>query len=431
MSARLFTREFFEMVRTRLAPRGVLVQWIPLYGLSTRQFEALLRALLDVFPNIALFRVAQGDLIAIAGVDALSVHPGSVDELFKGPPRMGLERIGVTSPAQLLALWVADNQGIESIIGRGEVNTDDNGLLEFGSPWYLLSDTAPGNLSVVDRAGVSSRFVLRLVEAWSTRAGGLELLLALADRYRAAGRIAFIRKLAASLRSGGRILEADLLLGDVAAAEGRWSEADGIWSRHDAPVFHIRRARTAFRIGDVAKAVRLFQRVPALEQSDDDNLIHALALAASGRKKAALDLLTALEDDIGGAAGIIVPFVRSALYAGRGKSQLAGLENKIFEARLDSLRRCREADGCEDMVNRLLAWSRFYPPGLPAQFRERFRQALYVRVTRPLPVFMRGVTALWLGENARARSSLRTYLDLLPEPDSLSRAHTLLDPFDG
>lgn len=431
MSARLFTREFFEIVRTRLAPRGVLVQWIPLYGLSTRQFEALLRALLDVFPNIALFRVAEGDLIAIAGVDALSVHPGSVDELFKGSSRKGLERIGVTSPAQLLALWVADNQGIESIIGRGEINTDDNGLLEFGSPWYLLSDTTPGNLSVVDRAGASSRFVPRLVEAWSTRAGGFELLLALAGRYRAAGRIAFIRKLAAALRSGGRISGADLLLGDVAAMKGRWSEADGVWSRHDAPVFYIRRARTAFRIGDVAKAVRLFQRVPTPALSDDDNLIHALALAAAGRNEAALDLLTALEGDIGRAAGIIIPFMRSALSSGLGKPQRAGLENKIFEARLDSLRRCREADGCKGMVDRLLAWSRVAPPGLPPRYRERFRQALYVRVTRPLPVFMRGVTALWLGENARARSSLRTYLKLLPEPDPRSKAHHLLEPFDG
>jgi predicted membrane-bound spermidine synthase len=427
MSARLFTREFFELVRSRLAPGGVLAQWIPLYGLSPPQFRALLRTLLDVFPNVSLFRVAKGDLVAIAGANPLSVDPGTVDDLFKGPSREGLARIGVSSPAQLLALWVADGQGMQSVIGRGEINTDDNGLLEFGSPWYLLSETIPNNLSVVARASAFSDFVPRLVEAWSTRTDGDGLFRALARRYLGTGRITLVRGLSAALRSGGRKSVADLLLGDAAAAEGRWSEADGIWSRQSAAIFELRRARIAFRTGQVAKAIDLFRRVPQRERSDEDNLINALALAARGRSREALELLRGIKNETSDASGVIIPFVRFTLYAGLEKPAPAELERKLFRARLDDLRRCLEVDGCANVVDRLLAWSRVGPPGMPPQYWERFRQTLYVRVTRPLPVFMRGVTTLWLGENAQARSSLRTYLNLLPEPDPLSGAHGLLD----
>ena len=71
------------------------------------------------------------------------------------------------------------------------------------------------------------------------------------------------------------------------------------------------------------------------------------------------------------------------------------------------------------------------PVGVSERNWDRFRQTLYIRVTRPLPLFMRGVSALWLGDKARARSSLRTYLELLPEPDALSRAHGLLQSEDA
>jgi hypothetical protein len=337
----------------------------------------------------------------------------------------------MTSPADLLALWVADARGLSRTLGSGPINTDDNGLLEFGSPWYLLGNTVEGNLSIVDRAGNSSRFVQRMAEGWSSLAEGPELLQAVARRYLAAGRIAHVRQVSQALRSRGRISVADLLLGDATGAEGRWSEADEIWRRHDTPAFRMRRARNAFRKGEVADTVRLLRGIPVARRSDEDNLIHALALAASRRDGEALDVLRKVEEDANSAAGIIISFVRSALLADLGESRPARLAARSFENRMDDLRRCLETDRCRHVVDQLHAWGRVVPVGVSERNWDRFRQTLYIRVTRPLPLFMRGVSALWLGDKARARSSLRTYLELLPEPDALSRAHGLLQSEDA
>ncbi len=426
MSARLFTREFFELARERLAPGGVLVQWVPLYGLGESQFKSLLRTILDVFPELALFRVAKGDLVAVAGTESLAIRPATLDRLFRGASATALNGIGLGSPAELLARWVADARGLAGVLGPGPLNTDDNGLLEFGSPWFILTDTMPANLAVVERASASSTFVQGIVGAWSNRADGSALVREFAARHIAKGRLALVRRLARALRSRGRIADADLVSGDVAAAAGSWREAERFWRRHDTPAFLTRRGRAAFRTGRMAEAARLLDRAGRGRLPAEAGIIHALALSATGRRGEALDVLKAVGAEADGAAGILAPFLSAAVLADWRAKRPAARGRRNFEARLDGLRRCLETDGCRDTIDSLLAWGRSAPPGISPARWERFRQAIYVRVTRPLPLYMRGVSALWLGETTAARRSLRVYLDLLPAPDPLSNAHRLL-----
>ncbi len=140
-------------------------------------------------------------------------------------------------PADLLARWVADGQGLRAVLNRGVLNTDDNGFLEFGSPWYLLSDTTAANLSLIENAAADSEFLDPVVNTWLARAEGANFLKAVAARYLTDGRPALVRKLSESLRSHGRISDADLLLGDAASLEGKLDEAGAIWNRHDGPAF--------------------------------------------------------------------------------------------------------------------------------------------------------------------------------------------------
>lgn len=426
MSARLFTREFFDLVRSRLAPRGVLVQWVPLYGLSTSQFQTLLRTLMDVFPNISLFRVAEGDLVAIAAMDPAPVRAAALDQLFEGACRAALERAGMLDPADLLARWIADENGLKAVLGGGPVNTDDNGLLEFGSPWYLLTDTTGANLSTVERAAVPSSVPERLAEAWLPGAAGSDRLKAVAARHLANGRTALVRAAANSFRIRGRRADADLLSGDAAATEGKWAEADAFWRAYDTPAFRLRRARLALKLGRPAEAARLFGQTSAAERTGEDGVMFALALAGTGRVQQALSVLDTVSAKTDSVAGVLVPFVRAVLNADQGETGRALSAGRELEARLDGLRRCLETDGCRDVVDSLLARSRGTSPGIPVASWEELRQAIYLRITRPLPLYLRGVTQLWMGEPDAAIASLRTYLNLLPDPDPRSRAHELV-----
>jgi len=425
MSARLFTREFFALARERLTPDGVLVQWVPLYGLSASQFRALLRTLLDVFPEIAIFGVAEGDLVALAGTRPLGPEREGLLGMFASDASRQLRSIGVERPADVLALWTADGRALREALEVGPMNTDDNGLLELGSPWYLLADTKSENQALIARAESASLAPGRIARVLLPLPDGPETLDAVAQRYLERGRTAMLRALADALRSVGREDLADLYTGDALAAEGRWSEAEAPWARHEGPPFRLRLARASFNKRDAEAAARLFAETPEAERSAQDDIAFALALGETGRPEEALRILAARASPPNTVSAVVEPFVRFALSSGMGRPELARTELERFERALDGLRRCLEAEGCEHVVEGLLHWAEAGVAGLEARHWEMLRQSVFVRITRPLPHYFLAVRRLWLGDREPAAKAFRTYLMLLPEPDPRSMAHML------
>lgn len=49
--AALFTREFFEGARNRLAPGGVICQWANAYNISEADLRSIVATFLSVFPH--------------------------------------------------------------------------------------------------------------------------------------------------------------------------------------------------------------------------------------------------------------------------------------------------------------------------------------------------------------------------------------------
>jgi spermidine synthase len=54
--ASLYTRDFFELVRRRLAPGGIAAAWIPLRGQPPyRVMKTVFKTFADVFPSVSLW----------------------------------------------------------------------------------------------------------------------------------------------------------------------------------------------------------------------------------------------------------------------------------------------------------------------------------------------------------------------------------------
>ena len=64
----LFTREYWEMGRARLASGGVFCQWVQLYGIEPAELRSIVGTFASVFPQVWMFETVEGaDVLMLGG----------------------------------------------------------------------------------------------------------------------------------------------------------------------------------------------------------------------------------------------------------------------------------------------------------------------------------------------------------------------------
>jgi spermidine synthase len=141
----LYSREHFETVRRRLASGGVFVQWLPLFQLSRREFFTIARTMLEVFPQVVLWR---GDFYANKAIVAL-VASTDLQPLDRSTLRHRIERLSPSADTDLveavvLTYYMGNLTAGRAAIPAGPLNTDNRPLVEYFAPRaaYERSDDA-------------------------------------------------------------------------------------------------------------------------------------------------------------------------------------------------------------------------------------------------------------------------------------------------
>lgn len=148
----LFTREYFELARERLAPGGIVAQWFQTYGMSGDDLRSVLRSFADSFPQVTVWSPQLGDLLFLGSLDPLQLSLPKFSALLGEPRgRDQLESIDLTEPAALARLFLLDDAGVRSFVAGASPNTDDRPRVEFNAPRSMYSETTVENLvSIID-----------------------------------------------------------------------------------------------------------------------------------------------------------------------------------------------------------------------------------------------------------------------------------------
>jgi len=141
----LYTREYYEDVRAHLRPGGYVLHWMPMYAISRNSFDAAFRTFASVFPH-ASFWYVRGHGLFVAGLEPLTIDFKALAARFDHPAvRRDFESIGIRSPHELLAHLLMDEQRMRRYLASAEagtkLNTDDNGYLEYRTPFEFLYQT--------------------------------------------------------------------------------------------------------------------------------------------------------------------------------------------------------------------------------------------------------------------------------------------------
>jgi spermidine synthase len=126
--ASLYSREFFDLARSRLAPGGIATYWLPVYQLEPREVRSIVSGFCAAFPDCSLWSGYLLDWMLVGTREARG--PVSADRFSSQwhDPRVAerLREAGLDAPAQLGALFIADAPALREFTAGTPPLDDDH-----------------------------------------------------------------------------------------------------------------------------------------------------------------------------------------------------------------------------------------------------------------------------------------------------------------
>jgi spermidine synthase len=256
--ASLFTREFFEVARARLAPGGVLCQWAHTYDISEGDLRSIVATFLEVFPHGTLWLVGEADVLLLGSTEPLTERLAGIPAAWQRPGvAADLAGVGALDPTAIYTMFIADGPALAAWTSGAPIQTDDLARLEFSGPRSIFGVSQYDNAKtlrelasssrrppVVERAVTSATAdqwrevgeMLRRADSYATaydhfiraierNPSDAEALNGLVQSSAPLGRNAATRDLLTRLSSDPIRIEARIALSRLLAAEGGFDEA--------------------------------------------------------------------------------------------------------------------------------------------------------------------------------------------------------------
>jgi spermidine synthase len=138
-AAALYTREFWQLVRSRLNPGGVVTVFVQLYETTEDAVKSEIATFLDVFPNGAVFaNTVQGmgyDVVLLARAGDAPIDIAQMERRLATVEyervRRSLSAVGFRSAVDLLGTYVGGASDLATWLEDAELNTDRNFRLQY------------------------------------------------------------------------------------------------------------------------------------------------------------------------------------------------------------------------------------------------------------------------------------------------------------
>jgi len=136
-SAALYSAEYYELVKQRLNPGGVVAQWLPLYETSEEAVKSSLATFMEAFPHGTVWNsdiFGEGyDVVMIGSIEPLTVDIVAVeDQLARNPAlRSSLAAVDFHSGMELLTSYVGQASDLQPYLVGAQLNRDRSLRLQY------------------------------------------------------------------------------------------------------------------------------------------------------------------------------------------------------------------------------------------------------------------------------------------------------------
>ena len=138
-AATLYTREFFDVVKSHLNPGGVVTLFVQLYESSEAAVKSEIGTFLEAFPNGAVFANTvngQGyDLVLFGQLDGGKINVDTVQARLSDPANAAvaksLSEVGINSAVDLFGTYAGRRSDMKTWLSDAQINTDRNLKLQY------------------------------------------------------------------------------------------------------------------------------------------------------------------------------------------------------------------------------------------------------------------------------------------------------------
>jgi len=138
-AAMLYTREFFELAKSRLNPGGIVTLFVQLYESNTEAVKSEVATFFEAFPKGMVFantyNGAGYDLVLLGQVDGTTINLDEMEARLQKPEyapiKKSLADIGMTSAVDLFATYGGSAADLRGWLTDAQINRDRNLRLQY------------------------------------------------------------------------------------------------------------------------------------------------------------------------------------------------------------------------------------------------------------------------------------------------------------
>lgn len=131
----LYTYDYYQLLKKRLKPGGLVSQWLPFYSITPRNFKMIVKSFYKVFPNTSVWFVnstVNSYVIVIGKLDNGRIDYAGLERKLAIPEvKADLKEIDSETPYKILDFFLFANEKVGEFVGDVPLHTDDNMAVEY------------------------------------------------------------------------------------------------------------------------------------------------------------------------------------------------------------------------------------------------------------------------------------------------------------
>ncbi len=140
--ANLYTKEAFELMKSKLTSDGILLQWFHTYRVSPEIMKLVIKTFASVFPYVQLWSDGP-DIFLVGSLKPIPTESTEFYDMVQKNPYIKKDfknYFGIEDGHALIAFYIAENENIKEFSENSSINTDDKPILEFALPKVFYYD---------------------------------------------------------------------------------------------------------------------------------------------------------------------------------------------------------------------------------------------------------------------------------------------------